>query len=384
MICKKLFFLFFLLGWNGLLATASSMENPYNNEAYKEATGQGKDGLEESRKNDLEFSYTSEKCCCNDEILEIYEEYTGSHTQKVNPATDYLIVSLTLMLEKVDLKIKSLKNLKIINGTYSFSDENGAVKSPQITIEQDTPVDKPECRPLDFSKEEDRDWYLHNFIDKFEAGSSYTADANGDEAGGAYGRYQFVPDTGASYCQKVNIGIDCCSVWRSGGADGIACQDAMFAEFVSMTASELANHKIPLNSCNIYMAHQQGVGGLMWLRGGNIPTGLSLETIKTHVTGNVGSQYLASAIAGGVDLNDEQQLRDLYFGYWGTRMGNGDLVSEMGIGELVSVSDFAEQTENFSSLATNRNQFYREGILLELYRQKEELNSILRESVTIK
>ncbi len=368
-----------------LLASISlSHGKDYFGKSHSQATGRSPSSLSLAREDDVRFLYVDPTCCCNNDILDIFEEDTENTTKRVNPATDYLILSLTMLNEKIDLKIKQVKNYRMVNGLYSFADRNNAYnRYGNTTPITSSPVVGSGCKPMDFNEEEDREWYQKNVIDVFEAGGGYSQEGY---VSNAFGRYQFMPTTGAQYCQQAPSSLGCCGgtwsnkngktfgggEWRT-GANAQACQDAMFTSFTQDNASSLANYGIPQNSCTVYLAHQQGIGGLNWLMGGSLPSDTSLETMKNRVRLNIGKDW-DKAVAEGKDLNNEAVLRQVYVDFWSRKMG-GDILN--GAGNIVPIKDIAEQAEKFATLKVERDQFYREGILFELYRQKEEIKSIL-------
>jgi hypothetical protein len=318
-------------------------------DAYKNSVG-SKSSLEQSRKNDLVYDYIDPKCCCNSKIMNLFKSETKKFHNRVNPAIDTLIKSLSKEIEYSSLLYKELKNYKVANGIYSFKD--------LMPVAVDTPYQSPEipngdgCVPLDFNKEEDRQYYLNNIINRFESGGDY---GNINRQSGAYGRYQFIPSTGAHYCQVVGNG--CCDVWHSDTQKGRTCQDAMFQAFTKDNANMLANKGIPTNSCTIYLAHQQGVGGLVWLRGGKSPY-KSFNGLKQAIRQNVGKSYQASVDSA----TTEQELRNIYREFWSKKFG-GDILAN--VGSILPVEKFTYSAYLFNKHIDNIKQFYREGILKE-------------------
>lgn len=357
-------------------------------DSHRSATGKTPEQLSSVRQMDTEFIYVAPTCCCNDKIINLFKNATTDETKnRINPATDQLINALTMVNERLDLKIKQVQNYRLVNALYSFADRTNANNryGDNNIIGGDTVIGGDGCHAIDFSKPEDREWYQHNVIDKFEAGSNYEQEGFSSSA---FGRYQFMPDTGSSYCERAPSELNCCGgtwtnkegmvftggEWRT-GANAQACQDAMFQEFTQDNVDSLSNKGIPQNSCTIYLAHQQGIGGLNWLNGGSLPIGTSVSIMSERVRVNVGEDQWNSAIANGMNPTDEESLRNLYVSYWNEKFG-GNILS--GEGEIVPIEKIAEQSEQFSSLSGNRDTYFREGILFELYRQKEEIKSVMK------
>ena len=94
---------------------------------------------------------------------------------------------------------------------------------------------------------------LGSFADKLvgvESKGSYTALNKGS---GAYGRYQFIPSTLAEYARKTNQTIDQAKTPKG--------QDIMFAKFTEDNMNSLKKMKIPTTELNMWIAHNQGLGG---------------------------------------------------------------------------------------------------------------------------
>jgi len=365
-----------------MMFSSLSYGKDYFTTSYNSATGKNYSDMTLQREEDINFIYSDELCCCNDEILRIFKEGTKRQAEKINPATDYLIYGLTMVNEKVDLKINQLKNYKQVNALYSFADRTNSNDryGDNEPIAPDVPIGGKGCKAMDFNNPEDRAWYESNVIDKYEAKGNY---GQAGLSSNAFGRYQFMPSEGASYCAKTTASLGCCegtwrgfvgAEWRT-GANAQVCQDEMFKLLTEDNSGYLEHYRLPQNSCTLYLTHQQGVGGLLWLNGGNLPKGTSLATMRHRVEVNVGKGVWNDALASGVDLNNEDVLRKLYADFWSKKFG-GDIFS--GEGKAVTVPELTQEAEKFATLSVNRDAFYREGILLELYRQKEEIKSILQ------
>ena len=316
-------------------------------EAYDRVTGKTKSALNVDRKNDLNFVFIDPKCCCNNKILSLFRKETKKFENRVNPATDTLITSLSKEIENSFLLFKELKNEKVANGIYSFKDRNVYVPN---TYQLPEIPNKDGCVPLDFNKEEDRKYYLDNIINRFESQGSYSAHNDS----GAYGRYQFTRTTGALYCAKV--GNNCCAYWHSDTPKGRECQDAMFKKFTIKNANDIVKSGVPINSCTIYIAHQQGVGGLNWLRGGSYPA--SFSTLKKRIRSNVPKKYYSRVDAATTD----DELRQIYREAWSNKFG-GDIMAN--IGSTLPVEDFTYNAYLFNKQIDDIKKLYREGILKE-------------------
>jgi len=323
----------------------------YLSDAYNKGVYQSKSSLEKSRANDLKYNFFDPECCCNNKIMDLFRNETEKFEKRINPAIDIFIESLSKELEQTDLIYKELQNYKVANAIYSFSD----LAPAQITPAYVTPQIPPgEClvKALDFNNETDRDYYMHNIINRFESGGSYSSY---NSKSGAYGRYQFIPSTGASYCAKV--GGNCCQVWHSDTPEGRECQDKMFIKFTQDNASQLSKYGVPTNSATIYIAHQQGVGGLLWLRGGKNPYN-SFARLKQAIVQNTYGQYQNMAKAA----TTEDELRQAYIGFWNSKFGC-DIMGN--VGNVLPLKDFTEQAYKFNKYVEDIQKLYREGILKE-------------------
>jgi len=352
--CTKILILLFFL-------VATSLQADFLGEAYKRATGKSKDALNEDRKEDLNYVYSDPKCCCNNRILNLFKTETRKFENRVNPGVDILINSLSKNIENSKLLYREIKNLKVANGIYSFKDR--AVPTPGYATPEIPNQDG--CKALDFNKEEDRQYYINNIINRFENGGSYSGT---NAISGAYGRYQFIPSTGAHYCARVGNG--CCDAWHSDTPKGRECQDAMFQEFTKDNANFLAKKGIPINSCTVYIAHQQGAGGLVWLMGGERP--YSFKGLKAAIRANVGKSYQSRVDAATTD----DELRQIYREFWSQKFG-GDIMSS--VGNILPVGNFTYNAYLFNNHIEDIRKLYREGIIKEQMKvnyEVEELNNV--------
>jgi len=314
----------------------------------------GTDQLSKNREDDLKFSYTDETCCCKDDILELFRDRTSSENDRVNPATDTMLKSLAEHEKTIKYRIKQVENLKQINAIYSMPEP--IIMSP--VQPSDNNYSSEGCQPLDFSNEADRDAYLAT-IDRMENGGlgigAYTLHG---ERSSAFGRYQIMPATAADLCTQTPSEWDCCASWQSSPQ----CQDEMFRLLTIRNTQGLLDRGIPLNTCTVYMAHQQGTGGVYWLFGGDSPYS-SIDTLQSVVKNNVGTQTWQNAIDQGMDINDPDVLREIYKGYWNEKFGADVVASE---GTEMSPEDFQVASEEFIEYANKQKSLWREGVLLEL------------------
>jgi len=352
-----------------VLFSTLSFSSTYTDKAYDDTVYQNSNSLDKSRIEDSEFSYFDPFCCCNDWILDLFRERMEKDNKKVNPATDTLINSLSMMYESIDLMLKEVKNLRVTNGIYSFRDK-GEYEATSVMPEVEvSDPDAQGCRALDFRNEADKEWYLRNVIDRFESKGNYNAHNNGS---GAHGRYQFIPSTGLAYCSKLpsNMGCGCTDVppaWHSSPS----CQDAMFSLFQKDNLRYIRQY--PINSCTVYIAHQQGAGGMMWLYGGKNPYS-SFAALRGAIKSNVPASIWNSGVASGLDQT-EDGLRKIFKTFWDKKFG-GDIYAS--VGREVNLEDFLEETDNFSGLRVDREAIYREGIIFELYREKETIKNLMK------
>ncbi|HHO41877.1 MAG TPA: hypothetical protein ENN12_00785 [Epsilonproteobacteria bacterium] len=356
---KVLFFVFLVL-------FAQCVEaKDWLKEAYIDATGYTHSQLSRERAEDTQFATVDPFCCCSSKILEIFKEDTRTISEKLNPATDKFIASLSAIKESNELIREKIKNLKQINGMLSFSD-TGEYQASLETPEGFSEL--PGCVPIDFNSPEDRATYLE-IIDKMEAGGSYTREG---ERSSAYGRYQFMPDTAAEYCTRVPAGMECCDdAWKSSPQ----CQDEMFLSFTADNIAS-ATPSTPINSCTIYLMHQQGVSGFNWIMGGDNPYS-SFEKLQLVVEKNVDSHTWETAEASGQTATEEG-LRQIMREYWGKKFG-GDITADVG-DKAESIEAFTEGVHHLSeevdAMREARRQMLRKGILLEIKKENWDIEVI--------
>jgi hypothetical protein len=360
-------------------STSGSEEKPpdFTKMAYQASTGMTYPALVAARTADIAFPFTDPKCCCNKEIMALFTKDTIKIVSKLNPATDLFVGSVRHLMEANYLTKKKIKNLKIIVGLYSYKDLYFWVQ-PNVRFEADVKQCKKThgCEAVDLNTKEGQEKYL-NVIDCFENGGSYTGKA---AQSSAWGRYQFTADTGARYCKKAG----CCAGWRSSPS----CQDKMFALFTADNARLLAHKNIPINTCTLYMAHQQGAGGLGWLYGGKNPY-RNFSKLKDAIKKNVGPKTWAKAEAAGL-TNSEEGLRKVFSEFWSKKFG-GDIMANVGTATAPGVEGIGGvtgQVYGFYQKIQNWRLYYREGILKEQYEENHHLNNMatalhLRNSINV-
>ena len=323
-------------------------------------------GLENQRSEDKNFIKIDFFCCCNDTILEIFKDRTEAENEEVNPATDIMLQSIGELEKIIRLTIKEVENLKQINAMYSFTQV--AMMTPPT--DPSTPDLTGECIAVDITDPDDLAIYAQ-VVDKMETGGSgsYTIE-NGTT--GAWGRYQFIPSTARSYCQKVppSLGLNCCTNWKNSPE----CQDEMFRIF---TEDNVGWVNMPITTCSLYIAHQQGAGGAGWIYGGRPPRGYinpdgtATSIAKDAVRLNAPSTW-KEAIANGEDINSIDVLRDIYIRHWNKRFG-ADILE--GGSSSFALGDFVDATIVAEEYLYMQKSLWREGILLEI---KKVLHSMER------
>ena len=109
--------------------------------------------------------------------------------------------------------------------------------------------------------------YLSNLAN-VESGDNWNALNQGSKA---FGKFQFIPSTEKEYASKLGISIDEARTPRG--------QMAMVSAFTNDNRNGLVNAGFEPTQKNMYMAHQQGLGGaLTMLRGG--------QASKANLQGN--------------------------------------------------------------------------------------------------
>jgi len=87
---------------------------------------------------------------------------------------------------------------------------------------------------------------------------------------GAYGRYQFVPATEKQYAKKLGITIE--------QARTPSGQNAMVSAFTKDNAAGLKRAGFAPTQRNLYLAHQQGLGGAITMLNGGQASKINLES----------------------------------------------------------------------------------------------------------
>jgi len=135
-----------------------------------------------------------------------------------------------------------------------------------------------------------------NFTDKlsqFESQGSYTAENDS----GAYGRYQFMPDTAKEYAAKLGIKY---SEWKKPEN-----QDKMFAKFTEDNATSLSKSGIPTTEFNLWGAHNQGVKGFK-------------EILSDKPLSAVRKKKIAANLPSGMEPTKENYIK-----HWSTKFEGG-------------------------------------------------------------
>lgn len=298
------------------------------NEEYVERASQRTFGvstksLSDNRGEDAKFTYAPEEtCCCKDEILGMFSDRTERENSRVNPATDTMLKSLAEYEKTIRYAIKQVLNLRQINAMYSYPQM--VMMRPDTNTSTPTTYSGKGCEPIDPSNPADMDKYLA-FMDQFENSASDGAYSLLNEKSGAYGRYQFIPSTAAMYCGRTAT-ANCCSDWHGSPQ----CQDEMYAAFTEDNMADLASKGVPLNTCTVYLTHQQGLGGFMWIMGGKNPYS-GISGLQNAIKMNVGEKTWNDLVASGANIEDEEVLRTAYKDFWNKKFGGN--IDEAGAGE---------------------------------------------------
>jgi hypothetical protein len=129
---------------------------------------------------------------------------------------------------------------------------------------------------------------------------------------------------------------------------------------------------VPINTCSVYLMHQQGVGGYLWMRGGKNPYG-SIDGLKDAVKQNVSKEVWEEAKRAGL-TESEDGLRDTLNYYWSRKFG-GDVTSDTG--DVQTLADFTKNVDSFTQkvnkMREERKKLYRKGILRDIKAQNVEL-----------
>lgn len=309
--------------------------------------------LSDNRDADVKYEHEDETCCCKDKILELFKDRTEAENKRVNPATDTMLKVLAEYEKTIRYAIKEVEDLKQMNAIYSM---------PEIkimsSVSPDNNYSTDGCQPLDFSNEADRELYLAT-VDRMENGGSGAGSYSLHGArSNAFGRYQLMPATASDLCGATPPEWDCCNVWQTSPQ----CQDEIFRLLTIRNTQGLLDRGIPLNTCTVYLAHQQGLGGVYWIFGGASPYS-NIDTLQQVVRNNVGADAWSNAIASGMNIDDPDVLREIYKNYWNQKFGADIASSE---GTEMTPEDFQTASDAFIEYANSQQSLWREGILLEL------------------
>jgi len=329
--------------------------------------------LDSSRLKDLDFTYSDRTCCCNEKILNLFKIRTKKENHRVNPAVDIMLQNLAELEKTIRLQVKEVENLKQINAMYSFPEYAYINKKVEYEHKDDFDGDL-KCRDIDLSNPTDMDYYIHT-VDMMENGGSMSYSASNPS--GATGRYQIMPKYAKEWCKHTEPKYNCCVEWKSSQI----CQDQMFEYLTKQNISEMMRvglSSVPLTNCTLYIAHQQGVGGLSWLLSGKLPRGLrhkdgspNFIKVKDNVVKNLSGELKNKALLA----TTTEELREIYLEYWNNRFGDDILSSS---GSTVSVEDFVDSYDTTEEILEKRKTLWREGIILELQRTNLELKKIKR------
>jgi len=345
----------------------------YVAEATYQSLGQTVKSLEGSRIGDLQFTFVDPLCVCGQNIVDHFkDEVDDQVTDRLYKATDNLIVQFSLILEEIDLEIKKIGNLKQANELYSFSQLYELTSKSISGFPSSYTVSPEGCPAIDVTKHSDFEVFF-SVVSTHESGGKYTAKNPNTFA---YGRYQFIPSTGEEYCNKAKSSVhecgSCVMAKTASGSkktrqtwwDSPACQDKMFEFFTRDNQRYLQNHGVAVTTCSLYIAHQQGKAGAV-----HIYNNKPKDSIKRNMLSNIG-QGMHSG--GGYTWT---QARDAFVAFWSKRF-NADILKVSGELDSNSTSDgnsTKEDTPKEKTTQEQRNNFFREGILLELYKQREGL-----------
>ena len=323
--------------------------------------------LDAQRKDDLNFQFTDTKCCCNDKILSLFRDRTDNENQRVNPAVNTMLQSLAEMEKTIRLRVKEVENLKQINAMYSF-DRIAYIQPKTKTKYEDSDIS---CRDIDLSNPSDMDYYLHT-VDMMENGGTGSYDLV-NSSSGATGRYQIIPKYANTWCKNTTPEYNCCATWKHSRE----CQDEMFDYLTQQNINQLKkmSSSLPLTNCSLYIAHQQGTGGMAWIYTGKIPQAfknddgsINFAKMKKNVYKNLSGKYREEAL----NATTPDELRNIYIEYWSDRFGSDILQG----GSPVSVEDFVDSYDTSEEILEKRKALWREGIILELQRINLELKKI--------
>ena len=118
----------------------------------------------------------------------------------------------------------------------------------------------------------------YNKIAGIESGGKWNAVNRGS---GAYGKFQFIPSTEKAYASKLGLSIP--------EARTPAGQMKMVSAFTNDNIKGLENAGVPITNRNLYLAHQQGLGGAINLIKGN-HSAVSNRNIQSNLPGGGSKQ----------------------------------------------------------------------------------------------
>ena len=127
-------------------------------------------------------------------------------------------------------------------------------------------------------------------LEEVESGGDYTAY---NEGSGAYGKYQFIPSTLKEYAKKTGQTIE-----QAKTPEG---QDKMFERFTEDNKNRLKKIGIEPTELNLWIAHNQGVGGAAAI----LKAGKLTPRLKKNIASNLPS---------GVEPTIEN-----YINHWSTK-----------------------------------------------------------------
>lgn len=136
---------------------------------------------------------------------------------------------------------------------------------------------------------------LDRLVEVESGNKDYTAY---NEGSGAYGRYQFIPNTAKAYAKKLGIKGD---KWKTP-----ANQDKMFAAFTADNIRGLERKGLPTDLFHIYGAHQQGLSGFSDIMKNNLNPQLE-QKMRNNLPGDT------SKLAG-------TDLRNAWINHWQERL----------------------------------------------------------------
>ena len=100
-------------------------------------------------------------------------------------------------------------------------------------------------------KEPEMNAIMKKLVDVESSGGDYTAV---NKSSGAFGKYQFMPETLNEYAKKTGQTVE-----QAKTPEG---QEKMFQKYTQDNIDFLNDRDIPITALNLYGAHQQGKGGI--------------------------------------------------------------------------------------------------------------------------